>query len=540
MKSDTIIAVGLDHNYFHFLQDFLYSFEACGATKRYNLGIIDAGLLPEQIEWLKRFGVARIVRPPWPFAELNGQPTWTKASYCRPFFPEYFPEWSFIVYFDADSWLQDFSAIDDAVAGADEDGLAVVPLLDRCHWPLQGQTHALVSMNWHKQCLQNYFGADVAARYQLHPLVMAGFFAARRDAPHWIAWRNFMAQGLKNKIHYDVDQASLTLVVHASGLPVHFLPHHRHWVCHLGHIGLDTRNGVYVEPYHPHQPISSLGLAAQSKREPVLVRTTDGRILNRLLRYGRQHEIYAINLGKEGGANAFDGIARNRFRNEVFTAVSREGGVRFLQIGAMDGIAFDPIHEAIVHYGWTGILVEPLPDMQERLRNNYADIPGLTFVTAAITETSGRQVMRRVSPSSAKTNTLPLWTQGLSSLRPERNPLSGKHVTQEQYDAFKDIVEDVEIDCLSFADFACEYSLDHFDVCQIDAEGYDWHILRQIDLTRYRPKCIHMELACLPTEEVAATINHLRLAGYACYAMEDGQDLLALQRDFGKRHFGLL
>jgi FkbM family methyltransferase len=537
MKSTAVIVSALDHNYFHFLRDLLYSLDACSALDCYDFAVLDVGLLPEEVDWLRKFGVASIVRPDWPFPGLAAEPEWTKALYCRPFLPQLFPDWEVVVYCDADSWVQDGAALEHAVAGAMEDGFAAVPLVDRSHWPLQGKVHALISMNWHKQCLSDFYGEVVANKYQLHPIIMGGFFAGRRDAPHWRVWLQLMAEGLQRKVRFNIDQASMTLALHHAGLAVCYLPHYHHWVCHIGAIGLDPLTGIYVEPHRPHQPISALGLAAHAKNEPVLVQTTDGRVLSRLLRFGRQHDVYAVSLSIDGMPHPFDGIAKFRFRAQTFDAIGREGDVRFVQIGAMDGIAFDPIRKAVVRHGWQGILVEPLPDMMTRLQENYAGHAGLTFAPVAIAETTGTQTMQRVR---AGDDDMPAWAQGLASLTPERNALSGRKISAEQHQAIRERIESVEVECLSFPDFAQRYAIEGFDVLQIDAEGYDYRILKQVDLARHAPKCVHMEIACLPADEIAATINLLRRSSYTCYAMEDGENLLALRRDFGGRHFGLL
>lgn len=60
--------------------------------------------------------------------------------------------------------------------------------------------------------------------------------------------------------------------------------------------------------------------------------------------------------------------------------------IRFIQIGASDGLHSDPIREFIVRDRWSGVLVEPLPDSFERLQANYRYLRhgGLVFVNAAI------------------------------------------------------------------------------------------------------------------------------------------------------------
>jgi len=57
---------------------------------------------------------------------------------------------------------------------------------------------------------------------------------------------------------------------------------------------------------------------------------------------------------------------------------------RFLQVGANDGVRHDPIRELVLEFGLRGVLLEPLPDMFEALRENYSGQPQLEFVNAAV------------------------------------------------------------------------------------------------------------------------------------------------------------
>jgi hypothetical protein len=58
----------------------------------------------------------------------------------------------------------------------------------------------------------------------------------------------------------------------------------------------------------------------------------------------------------------------------------------FIQIGAYDGRKGDPIYELVRVNRCSGILVEPQPDIFERLKQNYAGFSGLAFEQAAIVE----------------------------------------------------------------------------------------------------------------------------------------------------------
>ncbi len=58
--------------------------------------------------------------------------------------------------------------------------------------------------------------------------------------------------------------------------------------------------------------------------------------------------------------------------------------LRFLQIGAYDGVSTDPLRKYIDRCGWQGVLVEPQPHCARQLRELYSSNPRLQVVEAAI------------------------------------------------------------------------------------------------------------------------------------------------------------
>jgi hypothetical protein len=69
-----------------------------------------------------------------------------------------------------------------------------------------------------------------------------------------------------------------------------------------------------------------------------------------------------------------------------------------MQIGAMDGISFDPIHHVVKDLAWRGLYVEPLPDIFQKLKKNYVGHRGLRFVRTAISGHDGTVRMARIDP----------------------------------------------------------------------------------------------------------------------------------------------
>src|SRR3954451_18446909 len=139
-------------------------------------------------------------------------------------------------------------------------------------------------------------------------------------------------------------------------------------------------------------------------------------------------------------------------------------------------------------------MVEPVPYVFERLRRNYAGVAGVTLVNAAIADRDGTLPffhLRDAPPDERAT--LPDWYDGVGSLSREA-VLS--HAPQMPGIAER-LVES-EVEALTFATLCERHDLQQVDLVVIDAEGFDWQILRTIDLARHRPRLVvyeHFHLA---------------------------------------------
>src|SRR5689334_1849484 len=68
----------------------------------------------------------------------------------------------------------------------------------------------------------------------------------------------------------------------------------------------------------------------------------------------------------------------------------RDGKVRFVQIGANDGIEQDPCYPWLQKYPWQGVLIEPQPNLARRLRKMYQGRKNIVIEEAVIADRSGQ------------------------------------------------------------------------------------------------------------------------------------------------------
>ncbi|SHM37952.1 methyltransferase, FkbM family [Cyclobacterium lianum] len=211
---------------------------------------------------------------------------------------------------------------------------------------------------------------------------------------------------------------------------------------------------------------------------------------------------------------------------------SRKGDFTVVQIGANDGITHDPIHKFIKRDNWKGVLLEPQPDVYHQyLKKIYARNEGIRTVCAAIGEVDGTQPIYKIAFSSMR------WATGLSSFSREKI---------EQ--AFEDGI--VEINCQKFGIEIPEdkdqwisqeeveviapdtliqrYGLDHIDLLQIDAEGYDLEVIRIFDIPKSQPEALVFENVGLNEADYASCLALLQESGYG--TRKFGPNTLALKR----------
>jgi FkbM family methyltransferase len=171
------------------------------------------------------------------------------------------------------------------------------------------------------------------------------------------------------------------------------------------------------------------------------------------------------------------------------------GPITILQIGAFDGEGDDDLRDLVNAHGLRGVLVEPQPEAFARLQQTYRDQPQVTLLQAAIAERQGVRDLycRRGAASMAAS-----FDRG--------------HLLRHGIKTDEIVVKRVV--CHTVASALRTASLDRVDLIQIDAEGYDWPIIRSIDFTVLQPTILRFEYRNLPNRDADACLELLALHGY--------------------------
>jgi FkbM family methyltransferase len=213
----------------------------------------------------------------------------------------------------------------------------------------------------------------------------------------------------------------------------------------------------------------------------------------------------------------------NVLRLIVDAQVAAGRTIRFVQIGANDGVFQDPIRDLVVKHRLRGVLVEPLPDLFARLRANYNGQPGLAFEQCAVGEHDGEATLYRVAADPQ----LPAWTQGIASF--DKEHLSGRKF---KFPALEGRVESLKVPVLTLPSLLRKHDMDGCELLQIDAEGYDCRIVQAAIRSGLRPGIINYENLNSGPEE-RAQVKRL-LADNAYAFLDIGPDTLAVRSSYFK------
>jgi FkbM family methyltransferase len=174
------------------------------------------------------------------------------------------------------------------------------------------------------------------------------------------------------------------------------------------------------------------------------------------------------------------------------------------------------------------VLVEPVHEYFAALRDAYGDLPTVRLENVAIAEEEGVRDFYRLAPGLEHGDYG--WLAQLGSLRRERmtdlwDRYEGFHSWDEPKNFWHQHHTVEKVQCWTLEQLLERHGLERVDLLQIDAEGYDYEILRTIDFSRLRPRFINYERVLLQEDEPTCR-EMLRDAGYALF--DWGQDTLAV------------
>lgn len=198
----------------------------------------------------------------------------------------------------------------------------------------------------------------------------------------------------------------------------------------------------------------------------------------------------------------------------------------FVQVGANDGQMMDPLQQQVMSGRWRGIVIEPVPDLFEKLQQHYAAAASrVRPVNLAVATAAGRLPFFHLRAQPGMPS-LPVWAAGLGSFRKE---VILKHV--DRIPQINQYLTEIQVPSLSWDEFCRTYGVTRVDLLVMDTEGYDFEIIRQIDFQRWKPKLLVYEHHHF-TPQMRADCNALLMTqGYRQF--QEGLDTWCVHPDGG-------
>jgi FkbM family methyltransferase len=181
--------------------------------------------------------------------------------------------------------------------------------------------------------------------------------------------------------------------------------------------------------------------------------------------------------------------------------------ISFIQIGAFDGLAGDPISD-IVRTGarWRGVLVEPQPNVFARLQANYAGHHDrLAFAQCAVSDAESSRPFYFIREEEVRRRDLPGWAAEVASFDID-------HVRRH----FPDIpIASLETPVRTVAGLAQDAGFAQVDLIVMDVEGHERTIIESVDWLGLGVRACLFEHKHMAPEDLAAVEAVFTARGFA-------------------------
>jgi FkbM family methyltransferase len=195
-----------------------------------------------------------------------------------------------------------------------------------------------------------------------------------------------------------------------------------------------------------------------------------------------------------------------------------------VQIGAHDGVSYDPVRQYITGYPFPALLIEPQPDIFASLRENYCGFDNVILENVAVAYQEGIIPLYRyrAGPNTSYD------ASTLSSL--------SREVLERNLHRVSADIEEIRVVACTLSGLLNKHAIPNIGLLQIDTEGFDFEIIKMIDFTKYKPTIINFEDGFLSRAERSACLS--LLCGHGYRVSKNGLDVVAYQQEKEGSSFG--
>jgi len=150
----------------------------------------------------------------------------------------------------------------------------------------------------------------------------------------------------------------------------------------------------------------------------------------------------------------------------------------FIDIGAHDGITFSNTFFLEHKLGWTGLAIEPIPEVYEKLKCNRQ----CNTIQGCVGSESGKVRFLRING----------YSEMLSGLIDKYNTKHLRRIEKESK-LHEGKYQEIEVICYRLNELLVSHKLREIDYLSIDAEGAEYDILKDLDFERFHISIIGVE-----------------------------------------------
>jgi len=159
--------------------------------------------------------------------------------------------------------------------------------------------------------------------------------------------------------------------------------------------------------------------------------------------------------------------------------IAKAGGF-FIEAGANDGISQSNSLFFEKHYGWTGLLVEPIPELAARCRQNRPDCMVVNSALVPFDYTAATIEMHAC-------NLMSLVKGAMKSTEADLEHIArGCEIQQVES-------REIRVPAIPLSQLLDQNGVREIDFLSLDVEGFELAVLQGLDLTRHRPRWMLIE-----------------------------------------------
>ena len=205
-----------------------------------------------------------------------------------------------------------------------------------------------------------------------------------------------------------------------------------------------------------------------------------------------------------------------------------DGAVRFIQIGAHDGVLADPISGHLKRGQWRGLMIEPHPRYFADLKKHLEGMTGVELFNCAVSDREGELELFHVAEEHL--DRFPAWARGCATLSRERllETLAGSHSDGATANV-ESSIRSVAVPTRTVPDILDSAGQRTADLLLIDVEGWELRILKSFDCSALELKLAIIECNGPNRGDQMEISSIMTQAGFEVFRLRD--DLVAIHPD---------